>query len=160
MKKIDIGQIASVIANLGVIASVVFLGLELRTIKNQASISTTQEMVDQLTGWEMGVAVDSDALETYARGLANFESLDDVEKTRFDLLMRVLLERVESARAARDSSLVETLAETYEKRGIEGRVLRIAGNPGFQSWWKQADRRGLPPTVVPLIDELVKLGSH
>jgi hypothetical protein len=160
MKKIELGQIASVIANIGVIASVVFLGLELRTTNNQASISTTQEMVDQLTGWEMQLALDSVALEIYARGLADFESLDDIEKTRFDLLMRVLLERVDSAIAARDSSLVTALAETYEKRGIEGRVLRIAGTPGFQSWWKQVDRRGLPPTVVPVVDELVKLGAN
>lgn len=159
MKKFDMGQAISLIANLGVIASIVFLGLELRITNDQARISTSQEMNRSLTEYQLELAGDPIKLDTYVRGLRDFDSLDDVEQARFDFLMRALLERVTMAISARESGLVETLTERIEDRGIEGRILRLASEPGFRTWWDTVDRRGLPPTIIPITDEIVETAT-
>jgi len=159
MKKIDLGQTVGLVANVGVIASIVFLGLELRTTNTQALISTTQEMGNQLTGWQLELATDPVAMDTYVRGLSDFSSLDAMERVRFDLLMRVILARTVTAIEARDSGLVRTLAEDIEERGLEGSILIMARKPGFRAWWEQADKTGMAPTVLPITDQLVELAS-
>jgi hypothetical protein len=160
MKKFSAGQIASLIANLGVVASIVFLVLELRITNSQATISTTQEMNFALTDWQLSIAEDSVVLDTYIRGLQDFESLDETETARFDFLMRSLLERVDMAIDARESGLVRALAENLEDRGLEGKILRVAGEPGFRAWWQSTDRRGLPPTIIPITEQLIQISSN
>jgi hypothetical protein len=160
VKPIDVGRVVTLLANLGVIASIVFLGLELRITNDQARISVSQEMNHSLTEWQLQLMGDPAALDTYVRGLQNFDALDRSEKARFDLLMRALLERVSMAIEARESRLVRTLAERIEDRGLEGKILRHASEPGFRSWWDTADRRGLPPTVIPITDDIVKMASN
>jgi hypothetical protein len=157
--KFDLGQSISAIANLGVIASIVFLGLELRITNDQARVSTAQEMNRSLTEYQLELAGDPIQLDTYVRGLSDFASLDEIEQARFDFLMRALLERVSMAIEARESGLVETLADRIEERGIEGRILLIASEPGFRTWWDTVDRRGLPPTIIPITDEIVAIAA-
>jgi hypothetical protein len=132
MKKYDVGQAASLLANLGVIASIVFLGLELRTTNNQARISTTQEMHHSLTEYPLDLAGDPIALDTY----------------------------LSMAIEARESGLVRILAKRIEDRGLEGRILRVAGEPGFRTWWATVDRRSLPPTIISVTDDIVEIASN
>jgi hypothetical protein len=89
----------------------------------------------------------------------DFDSLEQIEKARFDFLMRSLLERVDMAIDARESGLVRALAENVEDRGLEGKILRVAAQPGFRAWWESADHRGLPPTIIRITDRVIKLSS-
>jgi hypothetical protein len=82
MKKIDVGQMIVVLANLGVIAGIVFLGFELRqtriALQDSSHLSTaelSQTSFDRL--WEPGFAAINQA------GMKDFSSLSDTERSQF-----------------------------------------------------------------------------
>ena len=67
MRKIDLGQTIGILANIGVIAGVVFLGVEIRQSTNLAMAQAQQERMSQL--------------DDSFRSLANSESLPEIFAT-------------------------------------------------------------------------------
>jgi len=155
MKKIDAGQAIQVLANLGVIASILFLGVQVRSSSIQARVATTLQMAGQIAAWRELIVSNGDIADVYTQGIADFGQLSAADQARFDQLMRTLLNVTDAAIAARDAGLIEVLDADIERRGLEGELIRHAKQPGFSQWWSSADHQGLPPTIVMLMDQLV-----
>lgn len=151
--KIDVGQTVQIVANFGVIASIVFLGIELRENATQARIDTTQEAVAQRDAWWELIAGDEAVADIYRRGLADFNALSPLEQTRFDVLMRSFLFQTSLNIQARNASLIG-LNPNFEARVLEGGLLRMLDQPGFREWWEQVDRRGMVGAAIRMIEEL------
>lgn len=155
------GHTIQIVANVGVIASIIFLGLELRDNTTQARVETTRESSASRTEfWEL-VANNSELASIYSRGLANFQGLSPIEQTQFDLLMRSFLTKIFVSIGARDEGLIPESPE-IEQRVLEGNLLRMLDHSGFRQWWMSADRRGLLVENSTLLDELERLrtGAH
>ena len=60
MKKIDVVQSLSIIANIGVIVGIVFLAVEIRETNTQATIATVQDVVEQASSWKEFIAADGE----------------------------------------------------------------------------------------------------
>ena len=103
MKKLDVAQAVSVLANIGVIASIIFLGLERRNSTTQAQIATIQQVVAQLSEWRELLASDGELADKYMRALKDFHQLTALEQERFDLLMRSHLHKLNASIIARNS---------------------------------------------------------
>lgn len=153
MKNIDIPQIVSILANVGVIASIVFLGLEVRNSSTQAQIATTQEVVAQRSDWRELLAADGELADIYMRGLQDFRGLSPLEQERFDLLMRSFLHKISVAITARSAELLRGYPDP-SRRVIEGELARLLDEPGFRQWWAIVDRRAIVDGVATMIDEL------
>jgi hypothetical protein len=153
MKKIDLGQTINTVANIGVIAGIVFLGFELRYNSNLGNAGTAIEAASLWTGWKNVVISDAETADLYVKGLEDFEQLSQVEKVRFDLLMRSVFQAVTAAAYARSVGIVP-IGESPEDRMLEGDLLRLMDSPGFQQWWLSADRRGMGRTVLEMVDGL------
>lgn len=155
MKKFDLGQTLTILANIGVIAGIVFLGIEIRDSNTQARIATTQEVVGQAADWKEFIAADGELSGIYARGMANFVQLSPQEQTQFDLMMRARLQRFSGALLARNANLLNPdFFGELEERVIEGEILYMLDQPGFQRWWSAVDRRGIAGVIVDLVDAL------
>ena len=153
MKNIDLGQTIGILANIGVVASIIFLGVELRDSGTLARAATTIDGVGHVVEWKNLIAGNTDVLDTYVRGMADFQELSPREQARFDLLMRSYLQMTLAVTLAREAGLIPT-QPVLERRMYEGDMLRIVDEPGFKQWWSTADRRGLPPQIDALIEEL------
>ena len=156
MNKIDVGQTISILANIGVIAGIAFLAIEIRDSNTQARIATTQETIAQNAGWWELIAADPGLSDIYFRGMLDFESLAAGEQHRFSSLMHSFLLKMSGNLSARNVGLVG-LNPDFETRALEGVLLRMLDQPGFRQWWAGADRRGLPRQIVGLTEELEAL---
>ena len=157
MKKLDLGQIITILANVGVLAGIVFLGIEIRDTNRQAQIATTQDVTDQFAGWKEFIAADGELSEIYARGMADFDQLSPLEHTRFDLMMKAFLLRYSGALLARDAGLLNPDLGELEGRVVEGELLHMLDQPGFRQWWSAVDRLGMSPFILEMVDELEAL---
>ena len=155
MKKLDLGQSLTILANMGVIAGIIFLGIEIRDSNTQARIATTQEAVSNLSSWRADLAADEDLTEIYTKGLAALDQLSPNDQARFSLLMQAQLLTLGANLIARNAGLLNVNPEqAMEARVLEGQILALLEQPGFLKWWSTVDRRGLPSGIVSLVDTL------
>ena len=77
MKKLDLGQVITILANVGVIAGIVFLGIEIQqntqVSRGQAVLSIAQQTID----WMTAASQDEEWMRVYTF-LANGGTLDDL----------------------------------------------------------------------------------
>jgi hypothetical protein len=81
MKKIDPGQIAQWLANIGVIAGIVFLGIEIQQNTRSVEVSAYQELVGQINAFAtMNIA--NPELDFKARSDVSLADLDESDRSR------------------------------------------------------------------------------
>ena len=95
MKKIDLGQTIQILANVGVIAGIVFLATEVR--QNQASLEEANRLnermiqdtaVDRLMSFSSLIASNEQLADIWIRGLGD-EDLSQTEELRFGQLCQM-----------------------------------------------------------------------
>lgn len=94
MKKIDLGQMISILANLGVIAGIVFLGYELRQNNRFLSEQARYSVLQNQVGWTNMVAENADVAKL-AFASPESEPLTRVEQLQRGELIAGLLRRWE-----------------------------------------------------------------
>ena len=97
MKKIEVGQLINILANVGVIAGIVFLAIEVH--QNQASLDEANRInraaslstaVEYFNGFRTSLAEDEQLADVWFRGRSGME-LDGAESQRFNLLCQTIL---------------------------------------------------------------------
>ena len=153
MKKLDLGRLLVVLANLAVVAGIVFLVIQIREERDYAIVENTTLIGFGLADWMSDVALDEYRTNTMLRGSQNFESLTPAEQYEFDLLMRSWIIRVEMGRIAQRREVSPRGSGPQgESTMLTGNLVRFFDEPGTRQWWKTADRRGLPKGAVAYID--------
>jgi hypothetical protein len=159
MKKIDLGQGISALANIGVIASIVFLGIQLRDSSIQARVATNQELTSQLSDWDDLIVSDESLADIYSRGIKDYSVLLPVEKTRFDVLMTSRIRLLNSSLLALQEGVIGIGAGDVDLASatVTGPIRILLDHPGFRDWWSKADRREFGARSVTAMDELEEL---
>jgi hypothetical protein len=156
--KIDLGQTLTILANLAVVAGIIFLIVQIREDRAYAIVENTVIVGQGLAGWYEEVAHDETLADILMRGSNDFEALTPFEQHQFDLLMRSLIIEVEMGRIARSFGVSPTgsgpKGESLFLTGIYRRLLDL---PGTQAWWAAADRRGIPHGAIIYIDDYLGL---
>ena len=146
MKNFDLGQSLTILANIGVIAGIVILVIEMRESNRQARVTIQTDYSSRIYEWYSEVASDSESAEIYRRGLDSFDALSELEQTKFDLIIRSYLGRLITAMAAVSEGL------GFSGSGFESRQFEVLlEREGFREWWEEVDRRTLP---LPLVQQL------
>ena len=159
MKNINFGQTVSILANAGVIASIIFLAVEVRDNAAQARISTAQNTTELWNNWRYRITDDSALAEIYRVGLADFHSLSESDKLRFDNLMKANIAVVISTITAQDAGL--STLDTELARVRQGdRLAMHFDYPGFRAWWQITDKRDIPVQAIPLLDEALRIRAQ
>jgi hypothetical protein len=130
MKKIDLGQILNTLANLGVIAGIVFLAMEIRQTNSIAILDARTTELDQYNNWRMTLVEDDLLSDIWTRGLAGM--LDDpLEIRKFQLLCMNYVWLSVTAWERGVELGRQTVVTT--QTAIRGRMLRE--DVGFQDCW-------------------------
>jgi len=161
MKKIDFGQGLGIVANLAVVAGIVFLGIQIREERDYAITENTTLVGHGMADWLSNVALDQYRAEVMFRGSQDFQSLSPMEQFEFDLLMRSWILRIEMGRLAQNRSVSPAgTGPGGESTVLTGNLIRFFDSTGTRQWWESADRRGIPKGAVAYIDNyLVQLAS-
>lgn len=155
MKKIDLGQTITILANVGVIAGIIFLGIEIRDNATQARAAINVSTLQAFSDWQNRIAGNPQLLDVYDSGLTDWQSLSGKEQIQFDFLMRSFLQLSLGAITAQRSDLLPMDADA-EDRVVEGGLLRMMEQPGFRQWWSTADLRGIPTPIFDVVDRLLE----
>jgi hypothetical protein len=144
MKKIDLGQGLTILANVGVIVGIGFLALQIRNDAAQGGMEAVQSMESSFIDWQLSIAKDPVMAEIYANGLDDYDSLPDRDKVRFDMLIRSRLRTVYAGIRARDRVFGSGSLGPPQERVLEANYIQLLERRGFRQWWATADLRDQP----------------
>ena len=138
MKKLDLGQTISILANIGVIAGIVFLGIEVRqnhvslneaNAINRASSSATA--LEYLNEFRTSLAQDEQLAEIWLRGSSGSE-LSPVDQLRFLNLCETLLWAIVASHRR-----FTALGQEREAQSIVGFASGSIRGSGMRQCWEE-----------------------
>ena len=147
-----IGAIAEAVGAAGVIASLVYLGSQIRSSTRAAKVTAYQQTITAGRDINLAVLANSDLFEAMTRrwGLTDQEEID---KTREGLFFELLMQNWESQVYQHTQGMMDDAMWEDRRARIRNTVVR---NRNFPDWWtKAADRTQVTPGLQELIDELV-----
>ena len=147
----DLGNIGEFLGAIGVIASLVYLALQIRQNTRAVRSSTSQAITDARVEFLSSMTDNAEVAGIYFSGLRDRESLEGDERGRFDLLMSRFMATMENYFYQNRQG---TMDREHWTRVLEILRFHIA-TPGGQSWW--SSRRIRPDVAFErFLDEEVK----
>lgn len=85
MQKLDYGQMVSVLANVGVIAGILFLGFEIRQNTLISRGAAVQSIAEQINDWQIEMASNEEwiRIQTYLNSGGKYAELSEEDRTRY-----------------------------------------------------------------------------
>ena len=130
MKRLDLGQTIAVLANVGVIGGLVFVGLQLQQDRDIAVVNGLRTTESNFYYWAELVSSNGDL---WARGLAG-ESLSAGELVQFEAMAEARQFALYSRWYAAGGDV--TSGAVTQESFMQELAVEIASNPGFLRWWR------------------------
>jgi len=147
-----IGAIAELLAAVGVIASLIYLGIQIRQNTRTERARAFQDVFSSFTAQnhEMFSPQNIDLLIT---GMRDFKSLSGGDKLRFDHLMLGYFNSLETTIFSRSAVLIGD--ETLENWAYSLRT-RFLPYSGIRDWWSEAKLVFAPETRIWVDDQIAE----
>jgi hypothetical protein len=146
----ELAQTGAAIGGVGVIASFIYVAIQIRNNTRAVRAATFQQLVSSLVGQLDELARDGELCSLVLRGGDDFETLDRIEKARFRFHLLSHLRRVENAYVQHE---IGTLKDQYWI-GIREGLNAIFSSPGQRAAWILIKSR-LNPEFRNFVDEIV-----
>jgi hypothetical protein len=146
----ELAQTGAAIGGVGVIASFIYVAIQIRNNTRAVRAATFQQLVSSLVGQLDELARDGELCSLVLRGGDDFETLDRIEKARFRFHLLSHLRRVENAYVQHE---IGTLKDQYWI-GIREGLSAIFSSPGQRAAWILIKSR-LNPEFRNFVDEIV-----
>src|SRR6184192_572341 len=148
----QISYLAQIVASVGVIVSLVFVGLQIQ--QNTRALQRTEHnsTMEQWTVIRQAIAQNRDIAELMTAGLQGERTLDSADQLRLE---QMLAEQAWAAFHIWDRTQRGIFPNgTFEATGgaLLGTLLRT---PGGESWWRKAKQIGFPPGFVSDVDAIL-----
>ena len=128
-----VSAISELIAAIAVVATLVYLAIQVRQNTSALKSAATQSAHDQLTSLYDLMASDTELGEIFHRALEEPETLSNRETARFYSLMMSVHFKLQNA-------YLQTRANVYDNEYLESwlKAYRsISGKPGLRRYWEQ-----------------------
>ena len=129
--KIDLGQTITVLANLGVIGGLIFVGLQIEQDREIAIVDRMSSYVSNFYYWAELVNSEGDI---WARGLSG-EELSPNEVVRFHALAEARFFAQYSAWFSSEQSV--SSGDVTRNSFLQATALEISSNPGYLAWYRK-----------------------
>ncbi len=133
----QLGSLGEFVAALGVIISLLFVGLQLRRGSMYADFAQTEARAAATRDWQLLLVENDELAKIWRRGCKNPSDLDSEQRFKFGLLFNELFFGWErtfiQANALGEKNSVETVRIFLEEFG--------AHQPGIVQWWVRAKHR-------------------
>ena len=121
-----IGAIGELFGGVVVIATLFYLTAQIRQNHNSNLMVAATHMGETSDAWIRQIVQDATLSDLYHRGLLDYESLDQPERRRFNMLLLQLLRSIETAWAQQGLGVLND----DQWHGYEFSILKVIGSPG------------------------------
>jgi hypothetical protein len=128
-----VAAVAEMLGGLGVIASLFYLGVQIRQNTRSVRASSYHGIVANLSALSGAIGRDVDAANIMIGGGENLESLDSKEQAQFRCLMISLFRSYENIFYQYSQGMIEPAVW----RGWATSMTRQFWRPGVQAWWPE-----------------------
>lgn len=147
MKKIELGQTIQILANIGVIAGIVFLAFELHQNNEQLELQSYQSWVT--ANLELNMAASEEGRSrTLREGNIDSANLTHENFISFAMWYMGVMQMAQAADYPHRSG-------TLDEQLWESEMSRVAGMldlPGVRQWWDAGGKTQLTPDFVDLLE--------
>jgi hypothetical protein len=124
------GAIAEAVGAVGVILTLIYLAVQIR--QNTASVraATLQGLKADSVAFSENLLRDADLVRIWSLGLNGIDSLQDLDRTRFHLIVLSFLRRFENIHQLSDRGLTDE-----EWHGFRESFFGVMSRNGIREWW-------------------------
>ena len=126
----QISYLSQIVGALAVVASLIFVGLQLRQSAKSTRLVAYQAAQERLDSVRQAIASDHDVAEILLQGLADPMRLDDVQLVRFRSLLFVVVSAMQTLHVM----FVQSNIDASEWDRMKPTALRIFRSPGGRAW--------------------------
>jgi len=146
-----IATVAEVIGAIGVVASLLYVGIQIRQNSETTKAATIAQVLDQSASVSLIMAADKAVASVFARGLEEPSSLEKDERAQFRQIMFALFRRYENS----EYQFHQGLLPPENWQALKANMASVVGTPGFQWWWERA-QPGISPRIQALVSDMEK----
>ena len=148
----QISFLAQIVASIGVIVSLIFVGLQIKQNTRALQRNEHNSTMEQWTVIRQAIAQNRDIAELMTAGLGGERALDAADHLRLE---QMLQENAWAAFHIWDRTQRGIFAKgTFEATG--GALLKsLLKTPGGAAWWLNAKQVGFPPEYVADVDAIL-----
>ncbi len=150
-----VGAIAEAVGAAGVIATLLYLGVQIRANTRSVRASTRQETVHGGRQVNLALAQDPEFSRIWTDGLLDFDALPRHERVRFASIATVFLHEFQNSLYQFEQGTLDQVS--FENSRVQLSV--ICSLPGFASWWERNEIYRFYPAFEQLVDELTAEGK-
>ena len=132
----NLGNIGDFVGGVAVIASFVYLALQIRQNTETLRANSVQELTENILRASATLAEPQNA-DVYVRGARSYSSLTPEEKLRFQLLLGLFLGRFDTVLEYRERNMVD---DSYVEWQVDA-IRTILRNPGVREFWVSQQKR-------------------
>ena len=127
-----IGAIGEIMAAAAVIGSLIFVGWQMLQNTNALHTATSHSHMEIYTSLSMSIAENRELATLWSSGLADFSSLDDVDRVRFIAVASSAFRYYETSYVQHSKGNLDD--ELWNN--IEKQLRDMTATPGVVSWWE------------------------
>ena len=140
----------ALVANLGILVGIIFVGLEIQQNTRAAKISSLDSTLSQYNHFREHIIRDREVAEIWEHGIAE-EKLDGPDSTRFDMLVRELMFTIQAVYLrSREAAITEDVPSTM--RPVIETYMRY---PGIHKWWLTNSRGRFTSDFSKYVDDIL-----
>jgi acetaldehyde dehydrogenase (acetylating) len=145
----QLSWLGNILGGLGVIATVIYMSIEIRNNTSAVRASAFQEVVDSFASISFDIGKDKNLTDLFLRTGRNLAELSEVERTQYNFILLSFLRRAESVYFQNE---VRTLHERHWS-GIRASIVSVMASPGARASWSEIKNR-FNPQFSAFIDGL------
>lgn len=149
MNWVAVGAVADAVAAFGVIASLIYLGLQIREQTKQSRLSATREMVRDYGTTLLAIMSDEKTWDAFLRATSDYESLAGGDQIKADWIFSSAMRALELLYFHMAQRHFDPIAFA----SLEYRVKRAGQLPGFRCWWTN-NKEQFSPEFVTYVEQL------
>lgn len=150
----ELGAIGELVGGVAVIASLIYVGLQVRENSSWLKRQALDGVIDRFTTWGARVRDNPEILDVYLRGVEGFESLNVAEQHRFHLTKMEILAAIETVLEHGKSNMIKPETTAAARRWLEQEM----SGPGTKAWWDQMGRTVFSDDLGGAVDQLIREG--
>ena len=132
MDIMELGAIGELVGGVAVVASLVYVGLQVRQSTQTTRAASHHATIDSLREWSLSIVEDNDVADLWLKGNADSTLLDERDQLKYTMLMFALLRIFET-------NFYQNQVGTGERKLLHSEELNMQwlfSNPGVQRWWR------------------------
>ena len=129
-----LGAVGEIIAAIGVIVTLAYLAVQIRSQTKEARLNATRELARDYRRLVEKVGDDPDLFATYIKALNDYDGLLDNERSRIHLSV---LSPLFGIHEQMYMHLKEGSVDPVLLESIQNRLSEVTSRPGLRTWWKR-----------------------